>query len=46
LESIKSIPEDEWKEVRDGQGIKENYEAAETEYRFGTKKRTVRIAVK
>lgn len=46
LEAIKSIPEEEWKRSVDKDGIKENYEAAETEYRFGSKKRTVRIAVK
>ena len=46
LEVIKSIPEEEWKRGVDKEGIKENYETAETEYRFGSKKRTVRIAVK
>lgn len=46
LESIKSIPEDQWKTAIDKDGIKEGYEIAETEYRFGSKKRTVRIAVK
>jgi len=46
LESIKSIPEEGWKKAVDEEGIKENYEAAETEYSFGAKKRTVRIAVK
>ncbi len=46
LEAIKSIPEEEWKRAVDREGIKENYEAAETEYRFGSKKRTVRIVAK
>jgi hypothetical protein len=46
LEAIKSIPEEGWKRSVDKDGIKENYEVAETEYRFGSKKRTVRIAVK
>ena len=32
--------------VVDKDGIKENYEVAETEYRFGSKKPTVRISVK
>ncbi|MHB8930944.1 MAG: IS1380 family transposase [Melioribacteraceae bacterium] len=46
LEVIKSIPEEEWTRTIDKDGIKDNYEVAETEYRFGSKKRTVRIAVK
>lgn len=46
LESIKSIPEEAWKRSVDKDGIKENYETAETEYQFGSKKRTVRIVVK
>jgi hypothetical protein len=46
LEAIKSIPEEKWKRSVDKDNIKEDYEAAETEYRFGSKKRTVRIAAK
>lgn len=46
LEVIKSIPSEEWKKAVDEDGIRENYEAAETEYRFGSKKRTVRIVAK
>ena len=46
LEAIKSIPEEDWKRAVDKEGIKEDYETAETEYRFGSKKRTVRIAAK
>jgi hypothetical protein len=46
LEAIKSIPEEAWTRSIDKDGIKEDYEVAETEYRFGSKKRTVRIAVK
>jgi Transposase DDE domain group 1 len=46
LEAIKSIPEDGWERALDEDGIKEGYEIAETEYRFGAKKRTVRIVVK
>lgn len=46
LESIKSIPEEQWKRAVGEDGIKEEYEIAETEYRFGSKKRTVRIVVK
>ena len=46
LEAIKSIPEESWQRGIDQEGIKEDYEVAETEYRFGTKKRTVRIVAK
>lgn len=46
LESIKSIREEQWKAAVDTDGIKEGYEIAETEYRFGSKKREVRIVVK
>jgi len=46
LESIKSIPESEWSQAVDKDGIKEDYEISETKYRFGSKKRTVRIVVK
>lgn len=46
LEAIKSIPEEKWKKSIAKDGIKENYEVAETEYRFGSKKRTVRIVAK
>lgn len=46
LEVIKSIPEVEWTKVVDDDGIKENSEAAEGEYCYGSKKRTVRITVK
>lgn len=46
LEAIKSIPEEHWKEALDSDGIKLGYQTAETEYRFGSKKRTVRIASK
>lgn len=46
LEAIKSIPEEKWKRAVDKDNIKEDYEAAETEYRFGSKKRTVRIVAK
>jgi len=41
LESIKSIPESEWSQAVDKDGIKEDYEISETKYRFGSKKRTV-----
>lgn len=46
LESIKTIPEEQWNQAIDKDGIKLGYETAETEYRFGSKKRTVRIAAK
>lgn len=46
LEAIKSIPEEQWKRGIDKDGIKEESETAETEYRFGSKKRTVRIVAK
>jgi hypothetical protein len=46
LEAIKSIPEEHWKEALDSDGIKLGYQTAETEYRFGSKKRTVRIVAK
>jgi hypothetical protein len=46
LEAIKSIPEERWQRDVDQEGIKEDYEVAETQYRFGTKKRTVRIVAK
>lgn len=42
----KSIPESDWRQAVDKEGIKEDYEISETKYRFGSKKRTVRIVVK
>jgi hypothetical protein len=46
LEAVKSIPEEHWKEALDNDAIRLGYQTAETEYRFGSKKRTVRIASK
>lgn len=46
LEAIKSISEKQWADVKDEEGIKENYQVAGTTYRFGSKKRTVRIVAK
>lgn len=46
VDAIKSIPEEQWARGQDKEGIKTNYEISETEYRFGAKKRTVRIVVK
>ncbi|MBU2447138.1 MAG: transposase, partial [Bacteroidetes bacterium] len=37
LEAIKSIPEEQWNRAEDKDGIKEDYEVSETEYRFGSK---------
>ena len=46
LEAIKSIPEDRWTKGYDKEGVKENYEVAETKYYFGSKKREVRLVAK
>ena len=46
LEAIKTIPEEQWNQAIDKDGIKLGYDTAETEYRFGSKKRTVRITAK
>lgn len=46
LKAVKSIPEEQWETGVDEDRIKDNYETASTYYRFGAKKRTVRLAVK
>jgi len=46
LEAIKSIPEEQWQRGIDKEGLKEDYEIAETIYFFGAKKREVRLVAK
>jgi hypothetical protein len=46
LEAIKSIPEEQWQRGIDKEGIKEEYEIAESVYFFGAKKRLVRLVAK
>jgi hypothetical protein len=46
LEAIKSIPEEQWQRGIDKEGIKEEYEVAETKYFFGARKREVRLVAK
>jgi len=46
LEAIKSIPEEQWQRGLDKDGVKEDYDIAETIYCFGTKKRQVRLVAK
>ena len=46
LEAIKSIPEEQWQRGIDKEGVKENYEIAETIYLFGAKKREIRLVAK
>lgn len=46
LEAIKSIPEEMWKQGYHKDGLKDNYELAETKYYFGSKKRQVRLVAK
>jgi hypothetical protein len=46
METIYSIPEDQWTEAIAEDRIKESYQIAQTEYCFGSKKRKVRLVVK
>jgi hypothetical protein len=46
LEAINKIPEESWNRGISKDKIKEYYEVGETTYRFGAKKRTVRLVVK
>lgn len=46
LEAVLSIPEEDWSDAVDSDGIKESYQIAQTKYCFGSKKREVRLVVK
>jgi hypothetical protein len=46
LETVLSIPEEDWVDAVAEDGIKEGYQLAQTEYCFGSKKRKVRLVVK
>ncbi len=46
LEAVRAIPEEQWQRGRDRQGVREDYDVAETTYSFGAKKRQVRLAAK
>lgn len=46
LEAIKSIPEDQWKQGTDKEGIKTNWQVGETTYTFSSKKKSFRLLAK